>query len=128
MTYDEFARVVDVRLGLKRPADAQHLSSFRTVLMYAQWLSEGGLLLGAGVASVVLLYSSCQWLGLTSPIWMAGLAAAGLAIVSIAFAEATYFQFLLLRFNQREAHGTARWATAEDIKQARLLRRRAPAH
>jgi type IV secretory pathway TraG/TraD family ATPase VirD4 len=128
MNFDEFARIVDVRVGLKRPADAQHVSSFRTLLMYTQWLSEGALLLGAGAGSVALLYLSCRWLGLTNLLWSAGLAAIGLAIMSIAFAEATYFQFLLLRLNQREAHGSARWATTEDIRQARLLRRRSPTH
>lgn len=128
MTFDQFARLVDVRLGLKRPADAQHLSSFRTVLLYMQWLSEAALILLAGAASVVLLYLALNFLGLTHWLYLAGLAATGLAIMSIALAEATQFQLLLLRFNQREAHGAARWSTSEDLKQANLLAPRAPSH
>jgi type IV secretory pathway TraG/TraD family ATPase VirD4 len=128
MTFDQLARLVDVRFALKRPADAQHLSSFRTVLLHMRWLSECALLLLAGVVSVVLLYLSLGFLGLDHWLYLAGLGVTSIAIMSVAFAEATQFQFLLMRLNQREVHGTARWSTSDDLKQANLLALRAPTH
>lgn len=120
MSADAWLRTIDSRFGIPRPAAAQHLSAFRASLVLSQTAARAALDLAAGMASGVLLWFSYLWLGLSTE-WalVAAILAAGAAVLGISEASARFFDYT--RIASKETHGAARWATMEDLRNAKLL-------
>ena len=113
---------LDASGRIYRKANEQYLPAFQAFWLLARDVSTGVLLFVFGWINAALVLLSGSLLGISGLLWLAALAFAALALIA-SFFDAYSLVFPYYQFWTRTTHGSARWATLEDLRDHRLLRK-----
>lgn len=113
---------LDASGRIYRKANEQYLPAYQAFWLLTRDVSTGVLLFVFGWINAALVLISGYLLGISSLLWLAALAFAALAVAASLF-DAYSLVFPYYQFWTRTTHGSARWATLEDLRDHRLLRK-----
>jgi type IV secretory pathway TraG/TraD family ATPase VirD4 len=113
---------LDASGRIYRKANEQYLPAYQAFWLLSRDVSTGVLLLVFGCLNAALILISGFLLEISGLLWLAALAASALAIFASLF-DAYSLIFPYYQFWTRTSHGSARWASLEDLKNHNLLRK-----
>lgn len=126
-SFDMKVRAWDAKYNFPRPADEQHLSSYRAFLRISGLAaSAAALVLSCLLTSLLVLFALYRLSLVGVPLVYAGLFGGLMIFISLAClaTDLTNLTIPFTRFRQRETFGTARRATVQDLKGLGMLNRR----
>jgi type IV secretory pathway TraG/TraD family ATPase VirD4 len=113
---------LDASGRIYRKANEQYLPAYQAFWLLTRDFSTGVLLFVFGCVNAALVLISGYLLGISGLLWLAALAFAVLAVAASGF-DAYSLVFPYYQFWTRTSHGSARWATLEDLRDHKLLRK-----
>ncbi len=113
---------LDASGRIYRKANEQYLPAYQAFWLLARDVSTGVLLFIFGWVNAALILISGYLLGISNLPWLAALAFAALAVAASLF-DAYSLVFPYYQLWTRTTHGSARWATLDDLRVHDLLRK-----
>lgn len=126
-SFDMKVRGWDARFNFPRPAEEQHLSSYRAFLRLVSTATSGLAIVTSALASFLLLSFAAYRLLLVDVTveYVAGGSAIGLMLIlGLLAGDLGSLTIPYTRFRQRETFGTARRASVQDLRGLGMLVRR----
>lgn len=119
---ESFAKRIDAKYNLPRPAHEQHLSSYRAFLRVIQDGGEGFVLIVCATLAVLCLLYAAQVLELTLySTTGVGVVALATCAMLVAGKDCIALALPYQRIFQRETYGSNRWADVTTLKNLKLL-------
>ncbi len=113
---------LDASGRIYRKANEQYLPAYQAFWLLTRDVRTGVLLFVFGCLNAVLVLVSGYLLGISGFLWLAALSFSALAVAASAF-DAYSLVFPYYQFWTRTTHGSARWASLDDLRSHNLLRK-----
>ncbi len=113
---------LDASGRIYRKANEQYVPAYQAFWMLTRDVSTAMLLFIFGLINAALVMLSANFLRISGLLWVAAFAFAALA-VSASFFDAYSLVFPYYQFWAKTSHGSARWASLEDLRSHSLLRK-----
>ncbi len=113
---------LDASGRIYRKANEQYLPAYQAFWLLTRDVSTGFLLFVFGFVNAALVLLAGYLLGISGLLWLAALSFAALAVAASLF-DAYSLVFPYYQFWARTTHGSARWASLDDLRSHNLLRK-----
>lgn len=113
---------LDAKVGIPRPADAPHLTSYHALLSFSGNVFQMLVCIVCGFGGAWCLWITANHLRITTGWWLILFLGGMLWMVILGFLDAANVLRSYLRINQRITHGSAMWADVQWLKAERFAR------